>query len=42
MYKDNKIIKDINDVSVSDNISIMIKNGSVIANVKDIRKKDVK
>lgn len=42
MYKDNKIIKDINDISLSDDISIMVKNGSVIANVKDIKKKDVK
>lgn len=39
MYKDNKIIKDVNDLGIDDEVNIMVKNGSILANVKDINKK---
>ncbi len=39
MYKDNKIIKDVNDLGIDDEVNIMVKNGSILANIKDINKK---
>ena len=36
VYKDNKIIKDINDINVDDNINIVVKTGKINANVKGV------
>ena len=39
-YKDNKLIKDIKDVSINDIINIKVNNGSIKATVNDIVKGD--
>jgi exodeoxyribonuclease VII large subunit len=39
VYKDNIIIKDINDVTKNDNINVLLKNGSISANVKGVNNK---
>lgn len=36
IYKDNKIIKDINSIGVNDSINIMVKNGNIDAIVKGV------
>ena len=36
IYKDNKIVKDIKDINTNDDINIVIKNGSITANVKGV------
>ena len=36
VYKDNKIIKDIKDINISDNINIVVKTGKINANVKGV------
>ena len=36
VYKDNKIIKDINNLEENDNISVMVKNGKINALVKGV------
>ena len=40
-YKDNKLIKDIKDVSINDIINIKVSNGSIKATVNDIVKGDI-
>ena len=39
IYKDNKIIKNIKDISINDDINILLKNGSINANVKGVKNK---
>lgn len=39
VHKDGKIIKNINDLSINDDISIMLKNGNILANVKGVNEK---
>ena len=39
VQKDNKIIKNIDDITIDDNISILLKNGNILANVKGVNKK---
>ena len=39
VIKDNKVIKNIDDINVKDDISIVMSGGKVIANVKDVNKK---
>lgn len=39
VIKDNKVIKNIEDINVKDDISIVMSGGKVIANVKDVNKK---
>ena len=40
IYKDDKIIKDINNVKIDDNIKILVKNGNIEANVKGVNKNE--
>ncbi len=42
VYKDNKVIKDIKSVKENDDISIMVKNGKIKANVKGVEKNERK
>lgn len=37
VYKDNKVVKDINSLDVGDNINIMMKHGNIEANVKGVK-----
>ena len=39
VHKDGKIIKNINDLNINDDISVMLKNGNILANVKGVDKK---
>ncbi len=39
VHKDGKIIKDISDLNINDNINIMVKNGNIDAFVKGVNKK---
>ena len=39
VHKDGKIIKNINDLKINDDISIMVKNGNILANVKGVNEK---
>ena len=39
VHKDGKIIKNINDININDDISIMVKNGNIFANVKGVNEK---
>ncbi len=39
VHKDGKIIKNINDLSINDDINIMVKNGNILANVKGVNEK---
>lgn len=38
-YKDNKIIKNIEDVNKNDTINVIVKNGSIISTVKGVKEK---
>ena len=40
VYKDNKVIKDINNINDNDNINILVKNGNILANVKGVSKNE--
>jgi exonuclease VII large subunit len=40
VYKDNKVVKDITKLSKTDNINIMVKNGSIDAKVEGINKNE--
>ncbi len=40
IYKDNKIIKDVNNLNINDEINIMVKNGKINANVKGVMKNE--
>ena len=40
VMKDGKIIKDIKNINIKDNINIMVKNGSINAEVKGVNKND--
>ena len=37
IYKDNKIVKDINSINTNDSINIMVKNGNIDAIVKGVK-----
>ena len=37
IYKDNKIVKNINSISKDDNINIVVKNGNIDAIVKGVK-----
>ena len=39
IYKDNKIVKDVANINVDDEINIVVKNGNINANVKGVNKK---
>ena len=39
IYKDGKLVKDIKNVSIKDNIDIIVKNGKINAEVKGVNKK---
>ena len=39
VIKDNKVIKNIDDIKVSDNIAVVMNGGKILANVKDVNKK---
>ncbi len=39
VHKDGKIIKNINDLGINDDINIMVKNGNILANVKGVNEK---
>ncbi len=39
VHKDGKIIKNVNDLNINDDISIMVKNGNILANVKGVNEK---
>jgi exodeoxyribonuclease VII large subunit len=39
VHKDGKIIKNIDDININDNISVLLKNGKINANVKGVDKK---
>lgn len=39
VYCDNKVVKNIGDVNINDNINIMVKNGSITAKVKGVNNK---
>ena len=39
VHKDGKIIKNIDDLKINDNINIIVKNGNILANVKGVNKK---
>jgi len=39
IYKDNKIVKDVTNINVDDEINIVVKNGNINANVKGVNKK---
>ena len=39
IHKDGKIIKNVDDLKTNDDISVMLKNGNIIANVKGVNKK---
>ena len=36
IIKDNKIVKDINEVKIDDELNIMVKNGNIVSTVKDV------
>lgn len=40
IYKDGKIVKDINSVNINDNINILVKNGNIDASVKGVNKNE--
>ena len=40
IYKDGKIVKDINSVNINDNINILVKNGKIDASVKGVNKNE--
>ena len=37
--KNGKVIKNVNDLNINDDINIMVKNGNILANVKGVNKK---
>ena len=37
--KNGKIIKNVDDLSINDDINVMLKNGNILANVKGVNKK---
>ena len=40
VYKDDKIIKDVNDIDINDNINIVVKTGKINASVKGVNKNE--
>ena len=40
VYKDGKVVKDINSIKIDDSINIMVKNGNIDANVKGVNKNE--
>ena len=40
VYKDGKVLKDINNLKINDSINIMVKNGNIDANVKGVNKNE--
>ena len=40
VYKEGKIIKDVNNLKIDDSINIMVKNGNIDANVKGVNKNE--
>ncbi len=40
IYKDNKVLKDIDLININDDINIMVKNGSINASVKGVNKNE--